>query len=42
MLKVEAFSAYEFCKKSPEDHRAEEYMRKVTKAIQKMNRTYTQ
>ena len=42
MLEVEAFSAYEFHKKISEAHRAEEYTREVTKAIQIVNRACDQ
>ena len=40
MLEAGAFSAYEFHKKIPQGHRAEEYTREVTKAIQKVNKAY--
>ncbi len=42
MLEAEAFSAYEFHKKIPDSHRAEEYTREVTKAIRKVNKAYSQ
>ncbi|KAF6233533.1 hypothetical protein HO173_008264 [Letharia columbiana] len=42
LLEAGAFSAYEFHKKIPEGHRAEEYTREVTKAIQRVNRVYGQ
>ena len=42
MLEAEVFSAYEFHKKIPEAHRAEEYTREVTKAFQRVNRAYDQ
>ena len=40
MLKVKAFSAYEFHKKISQGYRAEEYTREVIKAIQKVNKVY--
>lgn len=42
MLKAEAISAYDFHKKIPEAHRAEEYTREIMKAIQGVNRAYDQ
>lgn len=42
MLEAEAFSAYDFHKKIPETHRAEEYTREIMKAIQRVNRAYDQ
>ncbi len=42
LLEAGAFSAYEFHKKIPEAHRAEEYTKELTKAISKVNRAYKQ
>ena len=40
LMEAGAFDAYELHKKIPESHRAEEYARDITKAIQKVNHAY--